>query len=372
MVKRALVIGGSGPTGPHVLEGLLERGYDVAMLHRGVHEPDGLPEVRHIHADPHFTETLTDAVAGEEFDLVLATYGRMKVTGEVFAGRCEHLVGVGGVPVYRGFIEPHHSRPWGMKILSKEDAPLADTAHPTSKFAMQVLEAERSVLARGAAGAYKASYVRYPQIYGPRNIVPWEWAVVRRIRDGRRVMVLPDDGLWIISRSAARNAAHALMCIVDQPDVAAGQSYNIADDDQFTVRQWAEVVAGLAGGGLEFVGVPSLLTPSSLNEFLAPTSRPHMIVDASKIRTQLGYRDVVTAEDALRETVEWLQENEPTPEAYPVYTGRFDYDLEDRLLDVYARAVDMVKAEAPDEAPPLAHPMPHPKVASLTVDPRGR
>jgi hypothetical protein len=26
---RALVIGGSGPTGPHVLAGLLERGYDV-------------------------------------------------------------------------------------------------------------------------------------------------------------------------------------------------------------------------------------------------------------------------------------------------------------------------------------------------------
>jgi len=38
---KALVIGGSGPTGPHVLAGLLERGYDVAMLHRGVHEPDG-------------------------------------------------------------------------------------------------------------------------------------------------------------------------------------------------------------------------------------------------------------------------------------------------------------------------------------------
>ena len=44
---KELVIGGSGPTGPHVLPGLLERGYDVTMLHRGVHEPADLPDVRH-------------------------------------------------------------------------------------------------------------------------------------------------------------------------------------------------------------------------------------------------------------------------------------------------------------------------------------
>jgi hypothetical protein len=51
-----------------VVVGLLERGYEVAILHRGVHEPAGLPPVRHIHADPHFAETLVHALGDEKFD----------------------------------------------------------------------------------------------------------------------------------------------------------------------------------------------------------------------------------------------------------------------------------------------------------------
>ncbi len=372
MTKKALVIGGTGPTGPHILEGLLERGHDVTMLHRGVHEPEGLPDVRHIHADPHFVETLDEALAGESFDLVLATYGRMKVTGEYFKDKVEQLICVGGVPVYRGFLEPQNSTPWGMKLNAREDSPMADTAEPPTKFALQILSSERSVLAHAAAGHYRASYVRYPQIYGPRNIVPWEWAVLKRVRDGRPYMILPDDGLWIFNRSAAKNAAAALMCIIDQPELSNGESYNIGDDDQYTMRQWAEIVAGHAGGSLELIGIPSILAPSAMNEFLAPMSRPHMTVDASKIRTQLGYRDVISADDALRETVEWLDANQPTPEAYPVYSGTFDYALEDKLVTAWGKAVEMVQREAPDTAPPLAHPMPHPKIPSLTGDDRGR
>ena len=42
---KVLVVGGTGPSGPHVVQGLLERGHDVTILHRGVHEPAGLPDV---------------------------------------------------------------------------------------------------------------------------------------------------------------------------------------------------------------------------------------------------------------------------------------------------------------------------------------
>lgn len=49
---RVLVIGGTGPTGPHIVNGLLERGHDVTILHTGGHETDAIPErVPHIHTD---------------------------------------------------------------------------------------------------------------------------------------------------------------------------------------------------------------------------------------------------------------------------------------------------------------------------------
>ena len=54
---KALVIGGTGPSGPHIVNGLISRGYDVSVLHGGQHEIRFDEEIEHIHVDPHFQET---------------------------------------------------------------------------------------------------------------------------------------------------------------------------------------------------------------------------------------------------------------------------------------------------------------------------
>ena len=93
---RVLVVGGTGPTGPHVLDGgLLARGHDVTILHRGSQEPAGLPDVEHIHGDPHFRASIDDAVGARSFDVVIAMYGRITHLAPAFRGRCEQFVGVG-------------------------------------------------------------------------------------------------------------------------------------------------------------------------------------------------------------------------------------------------------------------------------------
>ena len=55
---KALVIGGSGPTGPYVVEGLLKKGYEVAVLHRGFHEIEFSQKTEHIHVDPFAPDAL--------------------------------------------------------------------------------------------------------------------------------------------------------------------------------------------------------------------------------------------------------------------------------------------------------------------------
>ena len=42
-MMKALVIGGTGPTGPYLVNGLVERGYDVSIMHRGTHDSDLIP-----------------------------------------------------------------------------------------------------------------------------------------------------------------------------------------------------------------------------------------------------------------------------------------------------------------------------------------
>ena len=61
---KVLVIGGTGPTGPFVVNGFLERGYDVSILNRGSHHTDEIPaSVERILGDPHFGETLRSALS---------------------------------------------------------------------------------------------------------------------------------------------------------------------------------------------------------------------------------------------------------------------------------------------------------------------
>jgi nucleoside-diphosphate-sugar epimerase len=332
---KALVIGGTGPTGPHLVAGMLERGYEVTLLHRGLHEDPSLPAVEHIHADPYQTDSLLQAVQSLHFDVVLGMYGRVKAIGEAFSDRCEQLICVSGTPVYRGLIAPETSTPSGMALLAREDGPLVDELADPPRFAAAIRSGEQFVLDRGRAGAYRIAGVRYPQIYGPRNVIPWEWPIVRRVLDKRERMIVPDDGLWIVTRCAARNAAEVVLKLVDNPDVANGKYYNAADDDQFTVRQLAELVIARVGGDTRLVGIPSALSPSGFGEYVPPGGRPHMLVDNNRAKLELGYREVIGAREALFASVDWMLENPIDLNGYPAYSPWFDYDMEDRILNAW-------------------------------------
>src|SRR5258705_11628127 len=53
-VTRALVIGGTGPTGIPLVRNLVDRGHDVTIVHRGLHErPETPRDVPHVHTDPY-------------------------------------------------------------------------------------------------------------------------------------------------------------------------------------------------------------------------------------------------------------------------------------------------------------------------------
>ena len=122
---KALVIGGTGPSGPHTVNGLIERGYEVTVLHGGQHEVEFVQPIEHIHTDPHFAETLAPALAGRSFDLVLATYGRMRIIADLLKGKTGRFIGVGGSAVYAPRDDPRWG-PLGQPVLVPEDSPRCD------------------------------------------------------------------------------------------------------------------------------------------------------------------------------------------------------------------------------------------------------
>ena len=330
-MKNALIIGGTGPTGPYIIDGLLKRGYEVKLFHTGNHEADLPHDVEHIHGDPHFKETLERALGQRTFDLVVATYGRLRFIAQVMSGRVSRFISVGGGAFYQVLVSPDPDNV--IPIPIPENAPL-QTDPDLDKFTYRGVEAEEAVMAAHQSGYYVATHLRYPQIYGPRQAAPREWSIIRRILDGRRKLILADGGLAIASRGYAENLAHAILLAVDKPRESAGQIYNVRDETLLTARHWINAISRVMNHQFEYIDMPySLARPA--RSYCGPSR--HHVLDIAKIKVELGYQDVVPLETAMERTVRWYIENPPKtgPELEKLLRDPFDYAIEDRLIEKF-------------------------------------
>lgn len=366
---RALVVGGTGPTGPFLVNGLIERGYDVTIFHRGTHEiPEIPPQVEHIHADPHFRETIAEALAGRSFDLAVVTYGRIRFVADALVGKVGRFVGVGGVASYRGYMNPYALFPPGLQLAASEEAPVVDNEDEL-RFAYLIAQTEQAVLECHPT----AAYFRYPYVYGPYQLVPREWCILRRILDKRPHMVVADGGLTLSTHGYAANLAHAVLLAVDQPEASSGQLYNCGDESQLTLRQVIEVIAATMNHELELVSMPDDLARPARPYTMLDSSH-HRVVDLTKIKTQLGYRDLYPVEEALQRTVAWYLEHRPKPggEIEKRLQDPFNYEDEDRLIAAYRESMERLAAIPFEVAIERPHPYAHPKEPGRDRDHRAR
>jgi hypothetical protein len=172
---------------------------------------------------------------------------------------------------------------------------------------------------------------------------------------------LPDGGLTLYAHGYAANLAHAVLLAVDEPDVAAGQSYNCADEEQLTLRQIVEVIARIMGRSLEVKSVP-LAVARPAHPLILQGSAGHCVLDLHKIKCELGYRDVVPVLQALNYTVQWLLDHpvEPGSHIDGMLDDPFNYEEEDRLVELHERSLASMREFAFSQTTKL-HPYAHPK-----------
>jgi nucleoside-diphosphate-sugar epimerase len=342
-MTRALVVGGTGPTGIPLVSGLVDRGFDVTIVHRGLHERDETPsEVVHVHADPYDDAALRALFDDATFDVVVAMYGRLRTIAELAAGRTGQFVSVGGVPAYRGWMNPWLHEPPGLPVPVAEDAAPVDRPEEDEK-GYRIVRTEATVFAHHP----RAAHFRYPYVYGPHQLVPREWLVVRRILDGRDRIVVADGGLTLHHHGYTENLAHALLLAIEQPEAAAGRLFNVGDEEVLSIRQVVEVIAAALGHRLDIVSMPfELALPA--HPLLAQPLSTHRVLDLGRVRTVLGYRDLVPARAAVASTARWLVEHpcERGGQEEMVLTDPFDYEAEDRYVDAWIGALSTLSEPA--------------------------
>ena len=347
---RALVIGGTGPTGLPIVNGLLSRGYNVTILHTGKHEVEFASEVEHIHAEPNFAESLAEALGSRTFDLIIGMYGRLRHVVEVVKGRTPRFICVTGT-AYLGVGDPRDN-PDGLLVPIPENAPLY-TDYDMNKFLYLIAMSEQAVMNAHHDGAYEATIFRYPRwIYGARQPRFREWCIIKRIIDGRKQIILPNNGLILQTRGYIENMAHAVLLATEKGE-ARGQIYNVGDDRAFTLRQWTEKICNDLSWNGELIEIPwSVSRPS----YPYAEINHHEVANTGKITTELGYKDVIDTDTALNRTIDWCLNNRQYISTLEKYIGdKFDYVTEDRIIAEYRKFAKKV-----NDIPFLYEPPPHP------------
>lgn len=337
MTRRVLVVGGTGPTGPYIVNEFLRDGAQVAIYHTGRHEVDFDSEVEHLHGDPRDEDDIQDKLGNREWDIAVCTSGRLRSLAKVLAGRTGRLVATTGQPVYRG-VAARVPTPTGKVPLPVPE--WAERQYDNPGYTGKVAIGEDQLMEQHGRGDFEVVILRYPAIFGPRAPINHEWAVVKRILDRRPFMIMPHDGMVYFQRGYAANVGRLVFLAGTRPE-AAGEIFNAGDERVLSARHVAEIIVDELGSDMELIGVPAQLCK---NVYLL-AEKSNVILDMSKARNLLGYRDVVDPEEATGITARWLRDNPPDESDLTSPGSAFDYDLEDRIVRVWRDLLEKAQAE---------------------------
>ena len=215
------------------------------------------------------------------------------------------------------------------RVPLTERDPTVTRAEPT--YATKKLAIERALLGQDAV---PSTLVRAGAIYGPGDVNSREWYFVKRVLDGRRVVVLAHRGASRFQPTSVHNLAELIRLAAERP---GRRLLNCGDPDAPSVveigryvaaalkHDWAEVLLSgppRAGVGDNPWGLP----------------RP-FVLDMTEAEFELGYRPVTTYAEAVGETCAWLVEATEGKDWRDVLRGAgdhygslFDYAAEDELI----------------------------------------
>jgi nucleoside-diphosphate-sugar epimerase len=333
VARRAFLLGGSGQTGRALIPRLRERGWEVVVGSRGEHEL--APGVEHVQVDRADTDALRQALGVGADVLVDFVAFEQEHAEQLLALRelIGSLVVISTASVYtdregRTFDEaktPEQFPRFPIPISERDQptVPPGDASYSTKKAAIeQVLLGQTDL---------PASLIRAGAIYGPGGSVR-EWYFVKRVLDGRRLVMLGDRGQSRFHSVSTENLAELIWLAAEHP---GRRVVNAGDPGPPTLLEISRAIAAALGHEWTEVLLPTLGEPCE-----TPWSCPRPVVlDMTEAAFEVGYRPVTTYERAVPATCEWLVEatkehpwQELMPRMAEYLQDAFDYEAEDELL----------------------------------------
>lgn len=321
---KALVTGANGFVGSHLVEGLLDKGYQVRCLVRKTSNKRWLSglEVEYTYADIAEKSSLKDALKGIDFVFHVAGLTKAKSRDEYFRANAEGTKNLVEAcleenPRLQKFIYVGSQAavgPGDTKQPLNEEAP----CRPVTYYGESKLEGERIVLQH--ISKLPVTVIRPPAVYGPRDSDMLGFFKVAnkgfRISFGR--------GESFLSLCYVKDLINGIILAAESPE-ASGKIYFIADDKIYSWREAFKIIAKV----LNKRTIP-LKIPKSLLFFLAFISenfskllgrtaafntqkakeitQRYWGLDISKAKAELGFLPKYDLKRGAKETVRWYKE----------------------------------------------------------------
>ncbi len=331
-----LVLGGTGFIGAPAVRLLAEAGHRVAVFSRGRRGADLPAGAVSIAGDyQHLADSAAEfrRFAPESvIDMIPLTAADAERVVETFRGLARRLVVISSQDVYLAWGCVTGTDPGPVDPHVTEDSPLRRSRYPYRGRPLPAayewdLENYDKILVEQvfqSEPALPASILRLPMVYGPGDPVNRIYPYLRRMDDGRPMVPIERNAArWRGPLGYVEDVASAIALAATLP-AATGRVYNVAEADLRPLADFVAEIGAAAGWNGSVVELPPGAIPGPWDAFHLSH---HVLTDSSRIRAELGYREIVVPLDALRRTIAWQRLHPPA-----VSAEAFDYAAEDRAL----------------------------------------
>lgn len=308
---RVLILGGTGFTGPHIARGLDALGHEVIVFHRGETAaalPPGVREVRGDVADP------PQELRRLQADIVIHMLAYSEADAArflaMFRGHAGRAVVISSGEVYRAYGKLHLAEAGPPDAIPlDEDAPLRESRflyRDRKDLGIDTTDYDKVLVEQAlrAQSELPVTILRYAGVYGPRDPYRRFKGWLDQMAAGGEIRIADDYARWRWSHGYVEDVATAAVLASTQ-DRAAGRTYNVGNPDAATTAEAIEEIGRAAGWKGRVVPVPPDEIPVEERSSHAHDFSHHIVMDSGRIRAELGYREIVAREEALRRTIEW-------------------------------------------------------------------
>ena len=320
---KALVTGGTGFVGSHIVDQLLEKKYSVRCLIRKSSDTKWLSgkPIEFVYGDLFDQSALREAVSGVEYIYHSAGVTKAKTPEEYYRGNAEGTKNILEATIsnnssLRRFVHVSSQTAVGP---SPTQTPIEENVppHPITTYGKSKLEAEKEC--EKAMSSIPITIVRPPAVYGERDKDVFEF--FNTMSKGLQPMVGFSEKY--VSLIHVRDLARGII-MAGESENARGQTYFITSKEVYGWKQIGEVtrrimnkralairlpefvvyvIAAFAEVGSKFSPKPALINFEKARDMV----QDYWTCSHAKAKRDLGFDQQISLEEGIRATIQWYR-----------------------------------------------------------------